>query len=57
MVAGDLHKWGNYWNSSLYNQELNLKYGSMFTFGYNSSYMLPNNISLATLGNLRCVKE
>ena len=57
MAAGDLHKWGYYWNSSLYNQKLNLKYGSMFTFGYNSNYMLPNNISLVTLGNLRCVKE
>lgn len=55
--AGDLYSFGEYWTSAPHWTDNKTRWGYMFTFTCNGSYMLPNNISMANTASIRCVKE
>ncbi|MFS2619439.1 hypothetical protein AAH132_26150 [Bacteroides ovatus] len=55
--AGDLYSFGEYWTSAPHWSNNKTRWGYMFTFTCNGSYMLPNNISMANTASIRCVKE
>ena len=55
--AGDLYSFGDYWTSAPHWTDNKTRWGYMFTFTCNGSYMLPNNISMANTASIRCVKE
>ena len=55
--AGDLYSFGEYWTSAPHWTDNKTRWGYMFTFTCNGSYMLPNNISMVNTASIRCVKE
>ena len=55
--AGDLYSFGEYWTSAPHWTDNKTRWGYMFTFTCNGSYMLPNNISMANTASIRCVEE